>query len=184
MTAEIGILNRRGVALAADSAVTIGQRMTLNNATKVFTLDSSHYIGIMTYGNAEFMEIPWEVIIKSYRENLANNTFNTIEEYANSIIDYTQGLSCYKKSYNNWISLYCLDLLNQLSSILSENNESLEEEIPKLQNILNSCKKIFNFDVDSFKKSYSDLLKTIFLEKFPQGNNLVQSFIELFITYL
>ena len=38
MTAEVAIANTQGVALAADSAVTIGEQKIYNSACKVFSL--------------------------------------------------------------------------------------------------------------------------------------------------
>jgi len=67
MTAEIALLNRESIALAADSAVTLndesGQKI-FTSANKIFTLSKYHPIGIMVYGNANYMHIPWETIIK------------------------------------------------------------------------------------------------------------------------
>ena len=43
MTAEVAILNSSAIAIAADSAVTIGRgRKIYNSAIKVFTLSKSH----------------------------------------------------------------------------------------------------------------------------------------------
>ena len=71
MTTEIAIMNRSALVLAADSAATIiftdpqsnGHRM-YNSANKLFALSKYHPVGIMSYGNASLMEIPWEMIIK------------------------------------------------------------------------------------------------------------------------
>lgn len=59
MTALIGALNKHGVAIAADSAATIGNGhydKVYNTANKIFTLSKIHPIGIMICGNAEFKE--------------------------------------------------------------------------------------------------------------------------------
>jgi hypothetical protein len=67
MTAEIAILNKSAVALAADSKVTIGTgggRKTFDTVNKLFTLSKVHPVGIMVFGNAEFMQFPWETIVK------------------------------------------------------------------------------------------------------------------------
>jgi hypothetical protein len=50
MTAEIAILNKNGVALAADSKVTIGttgQEKTFDTVNKLFTLSKVHPVGLM-----------------------------------------------------------------------------------------------------------------------------------------
>ncbi len=52
MTAEIGVMNRLGVALAADSAVTIGgdARKVYSSADKLFQLSLGAPVGVMVYG--------------------------------------------------------------------------------------------------------------------------------------
>lgn len=58
MTAEIGILNKIAVALAADSAVTIQQekgQKIYNSANKLFMLSKHSPVGVMLFGNATFM---------------------------------------------------------------------------------------------------------------------------------
>ena len=48
MTAEAAVLNKSAVALAADSAVTVGndgQEKIFNTANKIFTLSHQHPIG-------------------------------------------------------------------------------------------------------------------------------------------
>lgn len=90
MTAEIAILNREAVALAADSAVTIsGERNKVyNSANKLFTLSKYHPVGIMIYGNARLASVPWETIIKVYREELGDKAFSGLEEYASDFMAY------------------------------------------------------------------------------------------------
>ena len=90
MTAEIAILNRMGVALAADSAVSIGgSGKVYNSANKLFALSKKHPVGIMIYGNAHFMSVPWEIIIKHYRANeLGNTSFASLKGYADSFLKF------------------------------------------------------------------------------------------------
>ena len=81
MTAEIAILNKEAVALAADSAVTMegqaGEKI-FASANKLFTLSKYHPIGVMIYGNALFMNIPCETIVKTYRNKLGKKKFGYI----------------------------------------------------------------------------------------------------------
>lgn len=88
MTAEIGVLNTIGVALAADSAVTFGSGKIFNSADKLFSLSKHHPVGVMIYGNANFMGVPWETIIKVYREHLGKTSFNTLKEYHEHFFDF------------------------------------------------------------------------------------------------
>lgn len=91
MTAEIVIMNKEAVALAADSAVTTtGERgpKIFTSANKIFALSRYYPIGIMVYGMASFMEVPWETIIKIYRSKLKNKKFNTLKEYSDDFLDF------------------------------------------------------------------------------------------------
>ena len=62
MTAEVVVMNRSAVALAADSKVTIGGEKTYDTVNKIFTLSKVHPIGVMVFGNADFMHYPWELM--------------------------------------------------------------------------------------------------------------------------
>jgi len=91
MTAEIAILNRNAVAMAADSAVTLhlpGGQKIYNTVNKLFTLSKYRPVGVMVYGSAEFMRIPWETIIKMYRAEFYDKKFNLLEEYASDFIKF------------------------------------------------------------------------------------------------
>ena len=91
MTAEIEIMNKEAIALAADSAVTMdreeGQK-SFTSANKLFTLSKYYPVGVMVYGSASFMGIPWEAIIKIYRNRSGKQKFDTLEEYAKKFIAF------------------------------------------------------------------------------------------------
>lgn len=89
MTAEIAIANSGAVSLAADSAVTIGGVKIYNSANKLFALSKTEPIGIMVFGNASLMGIPWETIIKIYRKK-NNKTFKKLEFASDDFIDFLE----------------------------------------------------------------------------------------------
>lgn len=94
MTAEIGILNKNGVVLASDSAVTLSNGINskvFNSARKLFTLSSVHSVGIMIYGDASFMGVPWDVIISEYKKSIGNQVLSNTAEYINSLINFLLG---------------------------------------------------------------------------------------------
>lgn len=91
MTAEIAIMNKTAIALAADSAVTIEQekgQKIFYTVNKLFTLSKYHPVGVMVYGNANFMDVPWESIIKIYRAKLRKQQFPKLIEYAEDFITF------------------------------------------------------------------------------------------------
>jgi hypothetical protein len=96
LTAEIAILNKHAVALAADSAVTISGQQTpkvYNTANKLFMLSKYYPVGVMVYGTAYLMGIPWETVIKIYREELKDGNFEHLREFADMFLNYLQSSS-------------------------------------------------------------------------------------------
>ncbi|PTS90982.1 hypothetical protein DBR17_00385 [Sphingomonas sp. HMWF008] len=90
LTAEIAILNKSAVALAADSAVTISvgsdQQKIFDSADKLFELTRGNAIGIMINSDMNFMEAPLPVLIKRYREQAPK--FARVDEAAKHFFDY------------------------------------------------------------------------------------------------
>ena len=75
MTAEIAILNRTAVALAADSIVTLSGTSgskTYDSAEKIFELSRIRPIGLMVYNNAELVRIPLEILAREFREQISD----------------------------------------------------------------------------------------------------------------
>jgi hypothetical protein len=94
VTAEIAIMNKTAIALAADSAVTIGddrQPKIFNTVNKVFMLSKRHPIGVMVYGNARLMSAPWETIVKLYRAKLGAKDFGHLEDYSSNFLRFLEG---------------------------------------------------------------------------------------------
>ena len=84
MTAEIAILNLEAVALAADSAVTAypgGNQKIFSSQNKLFALSDVAPVGVLIYGNASFMSIPWETLVKEYRRSRGTQTFDELDDY-------------------------------------------------------------------------------------------------------
>jgi hypothetical protein len=93
MTAEIAIINKNAVALAADSAVTLRDPKTskiYNTANKLFMLSKFDPVGVMVFGNAEFMSIPWETLIKMYRSHLGATSFEKLPLYAGDFVAFLE----------------------------------------------------------------------------------------------
>jgi hypothetical protein len=90
MTAEIAILNKTAVALAADSAVTISAGTTemkiFDSADKLFELSNSNPIGVMIYNGMTFMETPLPSLIRSYRDQCKK--FDSVKDAATDFLQY------------------------------------------------------------------------------------------------
>ncbi len=90
MTAEIAVLNASGAALAADSAVTVsrGAGKIYQSADKMFQLSLNAPVGIMVYGNASLLGVPWETVIKCYRAELSEKVFPKLEDYGQDFLRF------------------------------------------------------------------------------------------------
>ena len=88
MTAEVIILNSTGVAMAADSAVTIGGTKIFNTAIKLLALSKTQPVGVMIYGNAGLIGVHWETLIKLYRAQLKNTQMDKLEDYSDDFLKY------------------------------------------------------------------------------------------------
>jgi len=131
MTAVVGILNKRAVAIAADSAVTYndGKKVKIyNQANKIFTLSKFHPVAIMIYNGADFMETPWEIIIKVYRKNLKDNKFDTLLEYQKDFFLFLKAKNFYATSESkaNSFRSYLININRDLIDSLYRQNQSLD----------------------------------------------------------
>lgn len=142
MTAEIAIMNKEAVALATDSAVTTvqerGQKI-FTSANKLFTLSKYCPVGIMIYGNANLLDVPWETIIKIYRRKLGSNNFNTLKEYADNFISFLDGnnmLFTDKQQeeylFRSTLSYFAFlrkDIGKKVESIINDQKKILEDQV-------------------------------------------------------
>lgn len=88
MTSELVILTPSAVALAADSAVTLDNRKIYNGINKLFMLSNEPPIGIMTYNNTRFLNIPFETIIKEFRRYSDKEKFETLKDFQKGLNEY------------------------------------------------------------------------------------------------
>lgn len=182
MTAEVAIANGHAVALAADSAVTIGGKKIYNSAIKLFSLSKIEPVGIMIYGNSSLLEVPWEIIIKTCRLDIGANGFPTLEEYGDYFINYIKENQNFfsQTSQENWIrfnvsgyyGLIKSELIEKGQSIFSSQGEIdletthkiLESLINEHHDKLSKMEKVID-DADDFerkiKTKYKDFFKKI-----------------------
>lgn len=97
MTAEIAIMSRTAVVLAADSAVTVTywkdgnqQRRYFKGVNKLFELARSGPVGLMIYGSASLQGVPWELAIKSFRDSIGGVQYDNLETYPERFLEFVQ----------------------------------------------------------------------------------------------
>lgn len=135
MTAIVGILNRQGIAFAADSAATLTISSThkiTNHANKIFELSKFEPVGIAMYGNMDFMKMPWEQIIKMYRKKVSNMKFDTLEEYSNDFWTYVRNLaSLYQedKHSQEQVKFFVDSFYNEILKLASDKLKAAQKEL-------------------------------------------------------
>ena len=123
MTAIVGVLNKHAIAVAADSAETVGDGLKIyDKANKIFTLSKHHPVGIAIYNNAAFNSlIPWEIIIKMYRRQLGERPFNTLKEYVNDFIQYLENFQTSHLAKDELYTVTCDEVMDfWLSEVVSK----------------------------------------------------------------
>jgi hypothetical protein len=121
MTAVAGILNKQGVAIAADSAVTVNgvnHRKVYNSANKIFTLSKYHPVGIAIYNSAQIMGIPWEILIKEYRKQIADKSFPKLSDYKDDFLNWLKENNYFIEKQNNTYIFF--DFLSFVQAIINE----------------------------------------------------------------
>lgn len=153
MSAIVGILNKRAVAVAADSAMTVSENGTTkiyNNAQKIFNISPEIPVSIMICGGMDFMNIPWDVIVNLYRDYRKGKPLDTLQDYTNDFIEFIKGC---KYLQNTDI---CKDfLLSELGSFyyrIQEDVEKRAKEEPDKE-ALELYLDILRESVDMYRKS-------------------------------
>ena len=126
MSAGICIMNKKAVAMAADSAVTISgdYKAVHNSVNKLFSLSQIAPVGVIIYSNSSFMSVPMEIIIKQYRKQLDDKSFPCLNDYVNDFLHYiTDKADFYhfnlgEKTYVYSYFYFLSNLLNQVQNRL------------------------------------------------------------------
>lgn len=129
MTAEIAILNKEAIALAADSAMTaeIGDgRKVFTTVNKIFMLCPSRPVGVMVYNNAQFIGVPWETIIYEIGKEVPREGFKTLDGYVRFFLSYFEKESyLFPKAeqedhFARYIAYYCLTIRDMIVDRVDE----------------------------------------------------------------
>ncbi|SFK99509.1 hypothetical protein SAMN04488518_113124 [Pseudovibrio ascidiaceicola] len=151
MTAEIAILNKSCVALAADSTVSFGPYKTFNSAEKLFEFSEKQPLAVMIYNAASFLDCPIELLIKDYRsknDQLFNSVEEAAEDFLSHLTEYGQTVSDAVRT-SNLINL-CRDVLNVI-----------EAKLQKRISAISMKREMDSFTTDEFQDVVREILATI-----------------------
>lgn len=160
MTLAVAVMNKIGVGLATDGAVTmsgaVGSKI-YPDAEKLFCLQGGQPIGIMICGSAEFMDIPLETLIKMYARDLGNGTCATVDDYANSFLTFLRGCSLFseelqRKVFRRTITRWLVVLRERVSRELGRPERHLGGARPA--EIRDALRAVFERDMTGWEQAY------------------------------
>ena len=183
MTAEIGILNKNGVVLASDSAVTLSDgknSKVFNSARKLFTLSKEHSVGIMIYGNASFMEVPWEVILNEFKQTIGKGVLDNTAQYVDELIRFLINFK-HTQVEDLLINYIVRSARSILDNIAYQSQETADLRASNGETItLDSFNKILLDNINNFSLEISKIEIEHHFEFFEAELNLLKSIVEDF----
>ena len=160
MTAIVGILNKRGVAIAADSAVTVGNGENVkiyNTSQKIFKLSEKNPLALMIYDAAEFMGIPWDVIIDMYRNERGGRTFDKVQDYANDFLKFLGDFDLVK-SEEDQRDYLIREMFSVYDKLVTAIKARAEDDLKILENPTDEdVERIFSTHSENVHKEFAEL---------------------------
>lgn len=93
MTTQIFIGNGYGLAVATDSAVTVGNRRTYETSEKLICVTEPHAVAILVSGAVTQFGLPMQVIIREWIDGLGSQRLRKLSDYRDSFIDWLRDSS-------------------------------------------------------------------------------------------
>lgn len=158
MTSEVAILNKAAIAVAADSAVTVGDNKVHTTANKIFLASSRNPIGFMIYGHADYSSVPWETIIKQFRSDTNLINFKTVEDCRKKFFEYLHqdrwiGENGNETNLAFFLSSVFEQLCNRFESMSPrERSQSFEKTISDLTDEFSNIDAILDFPAPSLNQ--------------------------------
>ena len=129
MSSGICILNKNGVAMAADSAVTLGNHLAIyNSANKLFSLSKVAPVGAIMYNNTSYMGVPFEVMIKEYRTAIGDKEYDYLEDYLSEFLNFISSNSDFFR-FSTKEEAFILGIIQQCTKTLRSYISSINDQV-------------------------------------------------------
>lgn len=90
-------MNRLAIVIAADSASTVTQwtergseERYFKGSNKIFQLSDHAPVGLMIFDSSDILRVPWEIVVKAFRNELGKKSFNSLREYAAEFFSFLE----------------------------------------------------------------------------------------------
>ena len=188
MTAEIAIINRSGIALAADSALTIGRDRVWKNSNKLFHLSPASDVGVMFYGSGDYCGLPWEVVLKEFRKKLGKSTKSNLKDYVEEFLIFLDDLTVPNTPLRELQTLFLfMNAIAEVSDQLSAANAIKRRE--QVISVANELERsaielpiLFEeYNIDDFKRSFEKKIRELMVDQLKMHitNGMVHAILKL-----
>ena len=184
MSVGVCIINRNGIALAADSAGTYtGNKMFYNSMNKVFSLSRKYVYGAITYGATTIYNVSIDQVLKEFRTYLdsrehISDFFEILplfEAFINQNSSYYKFDLAEANHCNGLIKDLVVDWGNKIKTVATEVDaeNKISEILNQLETVMRGSLKIDNYDVSAYiKTTYNDYFNMLIGMIVPELNNL------------
>lgn len=183
MSVGVCIINRNGIALAADSAGTYtGNKMFYNSMNKVFSLSRKYVYGAITYGATTIYNVSIDQVLKEFRTYLdsrehISDFFEILplfEAFINQNSSYYKFDLAEANHCNGLIKDLVVDWGNKIKTVATEVDaeNKISEILNQLETVMHGSLKIDNYDVSAYiKTTYNDYFNMLIGMIVPELNN-------------
>ena len=158
MTSETLIMNKDCIAMASDSAVTVGNFKTYTGANKLFMLSNDPPMGMMIYGSANFENILLETLISEFSKVANFKEKNDIISIKDDFLDFlgenTPSTDLYSKMESGFENFK----RNITSEIEGSDIDDLMAFLDDIQIVLPSFLKDYEDVIDQFDDEFKQII--------------------------
>lgn len=198
MSVGVCVVNKNGIALAADSAGTFGKNsMFYNSVNKIFPLSNKYSYGAITYGVLAIQGVSVEQLLKEFQVFL--DDIECVDDFFNIVTclkDFIRQKNQYyrfdiseKQHCEFVIETLVNDWGSKIKAVLSSSDvdKQIEDILDKFEKHIGTLEKVDNFDVgqyisNQYVKYYESKVKIVVpeLDNFPEKKNRFWELIKLF----
>ena len=143
------LLNKDGVILAGDLAVTTPEDKSYNCGTKIFEIKENLPVAVMINGNLDFEEISLETLIGEFGKTIDYDKIKSVERVKDEFIKYLSE-NTQSTSLNQYLSWILDDFKDELSYKISENGFDHVLTTAKQKELSDYIKDYKNFSMEFF----------------------------------
>ena len=183
MSVGVCIINRNGIALAADSAGTYtGNKMFYNSMNKVFSLSRKYIYGAITYGATTIYNVSINQVLKEFRSYLDSKEERSdffeilplFEEFISENNVYYKFDSAEREHCESLIKELVVKWGNKIKSATSGSNaeNQINDILNELQRKIGDALKIDNYNVSNYiQETYYNYFNSVINMIVPELNS-------------